>query len=165
MAVGDVDLRFLADLDASVERRGTLCRQHTARAAVEHAKAERRVPGRFARPVEAVVVFLVSPDQRRAALEEHRAKLGVVALAGDAKLELRFDGAVSRSAQTPARHAGRVTVTRRSFASDKAKRLPPCIHLRRTRDRRTRRCDEPPWTGCLPAATGLSRRQRPPGAP
>src|SRR5438552_14542038 len=93
--VGDVNLGLLADLDASFEGRRTLCGEDAAWAAVEHAKPQRRVAGRLARPVETVVVLLVAARQLGAALAEHRAKLGVVACARDAKPELRLDGAVS----------------------------------------------------------------------
>src|SRR5207245_6399924 len=109
---------LLADLDAPRERRRTLRRQDTFRTAVEHAKAKRRVAGRFAGAVEAVVVLLVPPGQLGAALEQHRAKLGVVAHTRDAKLELRLDGAVSRGAETQARHAGTVPFARPYLASD-----------------------------------------------
>src|SRR6266581_7219574 len=130
MNVGDVNLGLLANLDASFEGRRTLCGEDAARAAVEHAKPQRRVAGRLARPVETVVVLPVAARQLGAALAQHRAELGVVARAGDAKLELRLDGAVSRGAQPATRHAASVTVTRRSFATGRERRSPRCIRLR-----------------------------------
>src|SRR5437870_4856083 len=105
MNISHVDLGLLADLDASVECGRTLGGQHAPWPAVEDAKAKSGVACRLARAVEAVVVFSVPASKFGATLEQHRAQLGVIANAGDAKLELRLDGAVSRSAQTPARHA------------------------------------------------------------
>src|SRR5690348_16635480 len=91
----DLDLGLLAALDARVELRRAFGREDAVRAAVQDAKAERRVARRLARTVEAEVLLAVVPADLRPALAQHRAQPAVVIRPGKPELELGLDAAVS----------------------------------------------------------------------
>src|SRR5260370_24496239 len=105
MRVLDLDLGFLASLDAAHELGRRVRGEHATRTPVKDAKPQRGVACRFARPVEAVVLLVVLSLELRPALAQQRTQPGMIARAGDAELQLAFDAAITgggmRSAPCP----------------------------------------------------------------